>query len=154
VEGGIRPGSRRRGRAVRKGTYVIFVVFFVLPLLVTGCRSDKGSPEYFYHEAKIDTVEFAITDRVPPQVNAIIHGTLPDACTEIDSVNQEIQYQTFIVTITTRRPLHEVCAQTVTPFQVTIPLAVEGLPAGVYTVNVNGVTETFELETGTPIPAQ
>jgi len=139
---------------VRKGTYVIFVVFVVLPLIVTGCHSNKGSPEYFYREASIDTVNIETTETIPPQVNAVIHGTLPDACTEIDSVNQKINNQTFILTITTRRPLHEVCAQTVTPFQVTTPLAVEGLPAGVYTVIVNGVTASFELETGPLNPIQ
>jgi len=69
-------------------------------------------------------------------------------------VKQEIQNHTFILTITTRRPLEEVCAQTVTPFQLTTQLAVEGLPAGVYTVIANGVTASFELKTGTPFPAQ
>ena len=130
---------------MRKVRSAIVIVLFVLPLIL---------PEYFYREAQIDSVAVKITESVPPLVSAIIDGKLPDACTQIASVKQEIENHTFIVTITTRRPLEEVCAQTVTPFQVTTPLAVEGLPAGVYTVIANGVTTSFELKTGTPIPVQ
>ena len=139
---------------MRKVRFAIVITLFVLPFIFAGCRSNKGSPEYFYREAQIDSVAITVTDSIPPQVSAVINGTLPDACTQISSVKQEIQDHTFIVTITTRRPLEEVCAQTATPFQVTTPLAVEGLPAGVYTVIVNGVTASFELETGTLIPVQ
>ena len=139
---------------MRKVRFAIVIILFVLPLIFAGCRSKEGSPEYFYREAHVDSVAVEITDSIPPQVNAIINGTLPDACTRIGSVKQDIKNHTFIITITTRRPVEEVCAQTVTPFQVTTPLAVEGLPAGVYTVISNGVTASFELEKGTLIPVQ
>jgi len=101
---------------------------------------EKGILRHFYH---------------PYRSSAYPHW-LPfeQGLARIDSVKQEIQNHTFILTITTRRPLEEVCAQTVTPFQLTTPLAVEGLPAGVYTVIANGVTASFELKTGTPFPAQ
>ncbi len=136
------------------GRYVSFGIIIALLLILSGCRSNKGSPEYFYREARIDAVEVRTTDSVPPQVSVIVHGTLPDACTEIDSVKQEIRNHTFILTITTRRPVHEICAQTTTPFEITTPLAVEGMPAGVYTVIANDVTASFELKTGTPVPTR
>ena len=124
------------------GRYVSFGIIIALLLILSGCRSNKGSPEYFYREARIDAVEVRTTDSVPPQVSVIVHGTLPDACTEIDSVKQEIRNHAFILTITT------------TPFEITTPLAVEGMPAGVYTVIANDVTASFELKTGTPVPTR
>jgi inhibitor of cysteine peptidase len=39
-----------------------------------------------------------------------------------------------------------VCTQALVPFEETIPLDVEGLLAGEYTVNVNGVMATFTLD--------
>jgi len=38
------------------------------------------------------------------------------------------------------------CAQVMTPFEEVVALDVVGLKAGVYTVDVNGVGDTFELQ--------
>ncbi len=53
---------------------------------------------------------------------------------------------TFFVTITTSRPADAVCAQVMTPFAEVVALDVVGLKTGVYTVDVNGVRDTFELQ--------
>jgi hypothetical protein len=47
--------------------------------------------------------------------------------------------------IQTARPADEVCAQVLEPFEQTVELDVEGLEPGQYTINVNGVTQDFEL---------
>jgi inhibitor of cysteine peptidase len=44
------------------------------------------------------------------------------------------------------------CIQIIAPFEETIPLEVYGLPAGTYTVNVNGVQGTFSLEVDNILP--
>ena len=53
--------------------------------------------------------------------------------------------QTFQVTITTTRPADAMCTEALVPFEETFSLDVYSLPAGTYTVNVNGITDTFEL---------
>ena len=91
------------------------------------------------------SLEIVITDSFPVQVVAIVCGELPDACTIIDSVSQELENRMFAVSLTTRRPVDEVCVLAVTPFEASIPLAVLGLEAGVYSVSVGGVSEIFRL---------
>jgi hypothetical protein len=77
-----------------------------------------------------------------------VDGYLPDGCTEIDEINKSFDQQTktFDVEITTVRRADKVCTEQTVPFEKNIPLDVYGLPAGTYTVNVNGVTDTFTFE--------
>lgn len=96
-------------------------------------------------EATVESVELVMLESFPVQVRAIVKGYTPDSCTTISEIKQERTGNTFNVKITTTRPADLACAQVITPFEETIPLDVAGLKAGTYTVNVNGVTETFTL---------
>jgi hypothetical protein len=78
-------------------------------------------------------------------IEGMARGNLPDGCTTINEVIQERDGNTFRVTITTVRPVGMVCTEALVPFEKVIVLDVYGLPAGVYTVDVNGVGDTFEL---------
>jgi len=49
------------------------------------------------------------------------------------------------VTIGTTRPADAVCATVLVDFEEVVPVDVLGLPAGTYTVDVNGVLATFTL---------
>ncbi|HIH75616.1 MAG TPA: protease inhibitor I42 family protein, partial [Methanosarcina sp.] len=100
-----------------------------------------------------------ILESFPVQVNVIAEGYLPDGCTEIDEIETEREGNVFNITITTKRPKDAICTQAIENFSETIPLEVQGLSAGNYTVNVNGVTGSFELtvdnileETPNPMP--
>ena len=71
---------------------------------------------------------------------------MPDPCSEISEVLQEREGDTFFITIKTYRS-PGFCIQVLAPFEEIIPLEVYGLPpAGTYTVDVNGVQGTFDLE--------
>ena len=98
--------------------------------------------------AQVESIEILILESFPVQINVLVEGNLPDACTEIDQVNQrfEAEENIFEVEITTTRTTDEPCAQVLVPFEETISLDVYGLPAGSYTVDVNGVQETFTLD--------
>jgi inhibitor of cysteine peptidase len=86
------------------------------------------------------------------QVNAIAKGNLPDGCTEIDQALQQRTGNAFEVILTTRRPADAMCTMAIVPFEETIPLDVLGLPAGDYTVTVNGVSATFTLAVDNQLP--
>ena len=103
--------------------------------------------------AVVKSIEFLFLESFPVQVHAVIRGDLPDAgCTTIASVQQVREGDTFKLTlITTTDPL-ALCAQALTPFEEIVPLEVQGLPAGTYTVEVGGVTETFELTVDNILP--
>ena len=93
----------------------------------------------------VEEIEIVILESFPVQVQVIARGNLPDPCTEIFEVLQERKENTFFVAIKTYRP-PGFCIQVLAPFEEIIPLEVYGLPAGTYTVDVNGVQDTFDLE--------
>jgi inhibitor of cysteine peptidase len=107
---------------------------------------DLGHSEPVPGTAQVDSVDLVIMESFPVQVSAVVRGNLPDGCTNIDDVEVDIVDSRFEVLITTVRPSDAVCTQALVPFEETIPLDVEGLLAGEYTVNVNGVMATFTLD--------
>ena len=100
-------------------------------------------------KAPVESIQLMILESLPLQVRVRVRGTLPDVCTEIDQINQrvDLEQDTLWVEITTVRSTEEACVQVLAPFEETIPLDVMGLPAGTYTVDVNGVTDTFTFST-------
>lgn len=104
--------------------------------------------------ATVDSVEIQMLESFPVQVNVLAQGNLSDGCTLIEQSRAEQQGDTFVVTISTIRPANMLCTQVVVPFEEVIPLDVEGLPAGLYTVDVNGVISTFTLDVDNAVAAE
>jgi len=97
--------------------------------------------------ANVNDIEILLLESFPVQIHAVARGEHPDSCTKVDKVVTRHEGDTFFVTITTSRPADAMCAQVMTPFEEVVALDVVGLKAGVYTVDVNGVRDTFELQT-------
>ena len=97
--------------------------------------------------ANVNDIKILLLESFPVQIHAVARGEHPDSCTEVDKVATRREGDTFFVTITTSRPADAMCAQVMTPFEEVVALDVVGLKAGVYTVDVNGVRGTFELQT-------
>ena len=95
--------------------------------------------------ATAEEIDILTLESFPVQVFVIASGYLPNPCTEIYQISQQREGNTFLITIKTYCS-QEVCIQVIAPFEETIPLGVYGLPAGTYTVEVNGVQGTFILE--------
>ena len=79
------------------------------------------------------------------QVNLIVKGQMPDACTHTGDITQKRVENTFHIVVPAERPADTICAQVLTPYEQTVRLDARDLPKGTYTVDVNGVTATFEL---------
>ncbi|MFN2220661.1 MAG: hypothetical protein ACK2UA_18775 [Anaerolineae bacterium] len=107
-----------------------------------------------YGEATVETIEILILESFPVQVQVVARGTVSDGCTEIGEVQQERDGQDFQVTIITFRPSGMLCTEALVPFEKSIALDVNGLPAGTYTVDVNGVSGTFELAMDNVLPTE
>jgi inhibitor of cysteine peptidase len=103
--------------------------------------------------AFVESVELLMLESFPVQVHAVVKGSLSDGCTTVDQVTQTRQGNTFEIQITTRRPAEAMCTQALVPFEETIALDVVGLKAGVYVVNVNDVSSSFELSADNAPPA-
>jgi inhibitor of cysteine peptidase len=101
--------------------------------------------EYIYGTATVETVQVMTLESFPVQIHVVAEGYLPDGCTEINEIKTERADNNFNVNISTKRPKDAICTQAIVPFNETIPLDVQGLKAGNYTLNVNGVKGSFEL---------
>lgn len=114
---------------------------------ITGTNNNHGTSggDYIYGTAKVKSIQIVTLESFPVQVQVIAKGYLPDGCTKIDEIKNESEGNAFNITISTKRPKGAFCTQAIKNFTETIPLEVQGLKAGNYTVNVNGVTGSFEL---------
>ncbi len=103
-------------------------------------------------EAQILDAQVMILESFPVQANVQVTGVLPDGCTSLGSIDVAKDGSTFNVTVHTTRPADRMCTQQVTNFAETVSLDVQGLPAGSYTVNVNGVSSDFDLAVDNALP--
>ena len=96
--------------------------------------------------ATINDVQIVIMESWPLQARAQVSGELGDGCTELGETRSYREGDTIYVTVETVRPAEAICTQQLKMFDESVSLDIEGLPAGTYTVDVNGVTETFTLD--------
>lgn len=140
---------------------LLFTFMFALAVLVA-CSSGSGetaatptigptveptpaSTEPRRGQAAVDSVDVLVMESFPVQISVTARGNLPDSCTRIDEIITQQTGETFRVAVTTLRQPALNCTQALVPFEETIPLDVIGLPAGTYTVLVNGVEGSFTL---------
>ncbi|HEY3361452.1 MAG TPA: protease inhibitor I42 family protein [Methanosarcina sp.] len=143
-----------------KNTKIITVLLMAFVIL-SGCvdeRQNKTKPEnttnlnqgtsggdYIYSTANVKSVKIITLESFPVQIQVIAEGSLPDRCTKVDEIKTKREGNAFNINISTKRPKDAACTQAIENFTKTIPLEVQGLKAGNYTVNVNGVNGSFEL---------
>ncbi len=109
-------------------------------------EEDPGDGEMLIRDAVITEVEVLIMESWPLQARVEIDGELGDGCTELEPITTEREGDTFFITVRTARPVDAVCTLELRFFSESVALDIEGLEAGTYTVDVNGVTETFTLD--------
>ena len=128
--------------------------------LLTGCAPDvlmvspapKSDGGFIQGEAVVENVEIVFLESFPLQVHVAAYGYLPDPCTEIADVSVEWDGNHFEVLIPTLREAEVMCIQVIEEFEENIPLDVYGLPAGVYTVTVNGIEAEFTFLQDNSLP--
>ena len=159
---------------MKKRTVLVWLcALMVLAMMVSGCssvvRGDVGTETPVDVEVPIDVetpidVEMPVGDMgaglapvdelyvilmesLPATAAVVVQGYLPDGCTSIVDMRMEIDEEagTFAVTLGTYRDPEAMCTMALVPFEEAVELPILGLPAGTYTVDVNGITTTFEL---------
>jgi hypothetical protein len=107
--------------------------------------AETAVPTPFEEEIVVENVSLQIMESFPVQVTALVRGTLPDACSFIEAIQQQREGEVLKVTLSVARRPDMRCAPQSTPFEQNIPLDVLGLPAGQYIVDVHGLRSIFEL---------
>jgi hypothetical protein len=91
----------------------------------------------------------AATPGTPVEVEVLVKGTLPDACTTLDAVTQSRIGHLITATLTMRQPHGALCAQVVRPFRFYMPLEGTYEP-GHYTFTLNGTAYPFRIRALAP----
>ena len=95
--------------------------------------------------AAVESAELVVLTTVPAQVQLDIRGTLPDECTAVRQVEQTRRGAVFAITVETERDETASCPDAPLPYTENVALNVSGLPAGTYTVQIQGITRSFTL---------
>jgi len=133
----------------------MFNFVLLILLLISGCSSgNKPAPTAVeplftsppsLSEVSVKSVKVNVFGTFPIRVNATIRGELLDSCLVLDQFIPDRKDHTFAIQITTLRQTERPCQKLSKSFDLVVPLEVDNLPAGSYTVNVHGVTDNFEL---------
>jgi hypothetical protein len=108
--------------------------------------TEEVSNEPLTVEVSVESLDILILESFPVQVNVIVSGNLPNGCATLNEPRPRREGNTFVINLSASQLPDEVCTQALVPFDQVIPLDVAGLPAGTYTVSVNGTTDTFTLD--------
>ncbi|MBP8001188.1 MAG: hypothetical protein KA314_01475 [Chloroflexi bacterium] len=104
--------------------------------------------------ASVHSVDLLLLESFPLQMTASVKGDLPDGCTTIGAITQTRTENIITLNVATTRPADMVCTQALVPFTQNIGVDIYGLPAGDYTVQVNGVVAAFTLTMDNILPDQ
>lgn len=95
----------------------------------------------------VETIDILIMESFPLQVSVAVNGIKSVPCTTLLSPAVSYADNTFTVVLaeTVLGPA-ESCIAITDPFETSVALDVQDLPAGTYTVDVNGVTAEFVFD--------
>ena len=116
-------------------------ILVCLSVLFLGACSDQR-----IQDASIERIELEVSAE-SASVRVTAYGHFTGGCKVLHEVTQRREGDTFFVEITTAEPadLSATLCEPGEPSTEEVILSVEDFPDGTYTVNVNGVTETFTL---------
>lgn len=121
---------------------------FTMTVSVDEDLNDMEDGDYVSGTAVVEGLQVMILESFPVQVHLSVSGYLPDGCTEIDEdgITEQRDGFNYTVNIPTKRPADMACTQAIVPYNINVPIDVYGIEKGIYTVDVNGVQTTFELQ--------
>ena len=143
----------------------ILVLNACAPFVITSSPGAQPTPEIKtppatslpvtgYQLVQVDQVQAEVGVGSPIPVQLTVTGNLPDTCAQIELVQQKQEGSNFEINISTIPSDAAGCVQDTLPFRITFPLNITNLPAGSYTVQVNGLGADFQLETGNTTSSQ
>ncbi len=138
----------------------LLTTFAALTLLAAACvpAAYVGTPDVLaptdsltqprVRAVQVQSVNIQFLQGQPAGVAAVVRGNLADACAILQAPQVKFANNLFEITLMSESQPGAVCARSVTPFETNIALNTAGLPAGNYSVTVNGVGAVFTLATG------
>jgi hypothetical protein len=117
---------------------------WLLAVALAGSACDNPNADFDVVPLAVNRAEVLVLESFPPQVDAVITGTLPTACSTVDAVTQRREGNLVEVTVLARTRREQVCIAVVKG--VTERVRLQGtFAAGEYTLRVNGVETRFSV---------
>ena len=141
-------------------TTLVIAIGLALSACAPVARPDPGiesptlqvTPQTTVRPAQVQSVDIQVMDTNPPQVNAVVRGSLSESCATLAPSQVSYASNAFEIKLSAVSPTDRGCAQITAPFETTVALDTNGLVPGSYTVTANGVSAVFALQPGDPIP--
>lgn len=139
------------GRLLRMGVPILIGVLVLIVAIARVGADDSDDPsngtppddERRVEPITVEAVDVRLAESYPVQVFVEVTGYVPDPCWEPQEPVVSEQGDRFEIEIVAERDPTEICAQAIEDYQSNIPL---GSPdPGEYTVAVNGMERTFEV---------
>ncbi len=109
------------------------------------------SPSAGYQPITVNQVEVEVGVGSPIPVHVLVSGWMPDPCSQVKHTEIKQDGSNFIITLSATPdvggPAADGCIKDPMYFKMGIPLNVVDLPAGSYSVTVNGSRADFKLDT-------
>ena len=136
-------------------TTIITIIYCIgCSNIIDDILNDTGEPssgdidalddQWIIADMPIVEIELLLAESDPVQVTVEVTGYLPDSCTAHHETHQAQEGNTITIQITTIRPKNIACATVITEYQEQVFIGT--LPAGDYTVIVNGVEQEFRVD--------
>ncbi len=110
----------------------------------------EDTPSTGYQSVTVDDLNVEVGVGSPIPVFVHINGNLPDPCSQVEHTEIKQDGTNFIIALFATPdaggPAVDGCIKDSIPFKMSIPLSVVDLPAGTYSVTVNGSRAEFELD--------
>lgn len=139
---------------------MVWILNACSPFTITSSSGEQPTPEVestpapVYQPVDVDQVEVEVGVGSPIPVQVTVSGNLPDTCAQIELVQQRQVGSNFQIMVSSVPSIAEECVQDTLPFRIVLPLNTVNLPAGSYSVDVNGSSASFELDTGNTTSSQ
>jgi hypothetical protein len=95
--------------------------------------------------AQVDQVEVEFGQGSPFPVHAAVAVSLPGPGAQIYAISQRLEGSEFVITVLAQGPAADGAVYDTLPYKTWLPLNMAGLPAGSYTVSVNGARASFDF---------
>jgi len=103
-----------------------------------------------YQPITVDQVEIEVGVGSPIPVHVIVSGFMPDPCSQVEHTEIKLDGSNFVITLFASPdvggPAVDGCIKDPMYFKMGIPLNIVDLPAGSYSVTVNGSRADFKLD--------
>jgi hypothetical protein len=138
-------------------SYFTISSVLILSLILSTCSTAVAStvePEKTgLREIQVEHVQMEVGVGSPFPVNVLVSSTWPDLCSQLAETRQTLTDKTITITLQTG-PADPDCPpdHLGLPFAIALPLNMVELPAGGYTISVNGTSTNFDWQQGGTTP--